>query len=92
MPSRQVMTAFIQLADRTTGRKELILGSCQIAAMVGDQKVPAALFDLPLSTMFEKPDLVQEALAAAESEQERLMRRWPCVCLKKQSKKKTSFE
>ena len=91
MPSRQVMTAFIQLADRTTGREELILGSCQIAAMVGDQKVPAALFDLPLSTIFEKPDLVQEALAAAESEQERLMRRWPCVCLKKKQSKKNIF-
>ena len=69
------MTAFLEQADGTTGREELILGSCQIAAMVGDLRLPAALFELPLGTLFEKPEAVQEALAAVESEQERLMRR-----------------
>jgi len=81
----QVLDAFIELADRTMGKPELILGSCQLAAMVGDLKVPPGLFDLTLASLFENQDAVDRALEDAECEQHRMMTRrfaivFSCKC------------
>lgn len=71
----QALDAFIELADRTMGKPELILGSCQLAAMVGDLKVPPSLFHLTLASLFEDQDAVDRALQDAEYEQHRMMTR-----------------
>ena len=73
--SGQVLNAFLELADSTTGREDLILGSCQVAAMVGDLKLRAPMYEMTLANLFENSDAVDRALAAADQEQERLMRR-----------------
>lgn len=71
---------FIALADRTMGREDLILGSCQLSFMVGDLKVPASLFNLTVSTLFENQAEVEEAMAAKESEEDRLRKRCLAIC------------
>ena len=82
-----------ELADRTMGKPELILGSCQLAAMVGDLKVPPSLFDLTLASLFENQDAVDRALEDAECEQHRTMTRrfaivLSCKCFLYLSKEK----
>ena len=76
----QVVDDFIALADRTMGREDLILGSCQLSFMVGDLKVPASLFNLTVSTLFENQAEVEEAMAAKESEEDRLRKRCLAMC------------
>ena len=76
----QVVDDFIALADRTMGREDLILGSCQLSFMVGDLKVPASLFNLTVSTLFENQAEVEEAMAAKESEEDRLRKRCLAIC------------
>ena len=46
----QVLDGFLELADRSTGKPEMILGCCQVAAMVGDLKVPPSLFEMTLAS------------------------------------------
>lgn len=71
----QVLDGFLELADRSTGKPEMILGCCQVAAMVGDLKVPPSLFEMTLASLFENQDAVDRALAAAECEKHRMMTR-----------------
>ena len=71
-----MLDEFLSVADRSTGQEELTLGSCQVASMVGDLKLPASLFDLTLVSLFEDQAAVDRAVYRAQSDKHRLMTRW----------------
>ena len=71
-----MLDEFLSVADRSTGQEELTLGSCQVASMVGDLKLPASLFDLTLVSLFEDQAAVDRAVYRAQSDKHRLVTRW----------------
>ena len=62
----KVLDSFVALCDGTTGKENMILGSCQIAALANGNKLGPFMKRLTLAEIFEK----SSALRQAEQEQE----------------------